>query len=262
MSRIPLDLTRKLLTTPSRNFFFKKNTPKPSKTPVPVPQDPQIAIKSRFSDLIAALPPRLPLSNLSPSKLTLFVEPEELFFFTLIPHQVQGFVNIPSQQPDFTIECNDEQFPVGQVFVNSLLDQLLEEIRRFNVVLYTSMRKEVAESILSQIGQSRFSFIENRFYQQDCVNVSVESEEIDDLVKVLDGFNVDLKKTVVLDTNPVSFLLCTKNGLPVPAYAPQFTYQLDEFKRRLREVEGEEDVRELLERKYHIGSIFGEINYE
>lgn len=93
------------------------------------------------------------------------------------------------------------------------LDEFLSELCKLNfeIVVFTTAIKEYAEIILNKLDPLKTIFT-YRLFRDSCSTRPVE------YVKDLKLLGRDLKTVVIVDDNPVSYLLQRENGVPVKPY--------------------------------------------
>lgn len=246
------------LRNPSRTFFgwFKK--------PTESPPDPLREISVRDiakSSLEKLKTSKKNLANMKSERPVFLIEPEEFFFYTYVPLTLEGYANMFRTKFDFEISTFDSEFPTATIYVNPQLDFILTSLKELgNVAIYTTATEESTEKILEKIGSEKFDFIENRFYQPDCIDLTIEDMCIEDLVKTLDHFEVDRTRTVIVDAKPMSFLLEPDNSYPIVGFNPDEDFDSKSFFEDAKALAETKDVREFLKARFQIRKTLKDID--
>ncbi|CAN4082178.1 unnamed protein product [Withania somnifera] len=175
-----------------------------------------------------ALPPLV-----SPEKKTIFLDLDETL--------VHSNPNPPPEKYDFIVRPVIEGHKVEfYVLKRPFLDEFLEFLsEKFEVVVFTAGLKEYASLVLDRI--DRKGLISHRLYRDSC-------KEIDGkFVKDLSATGRDMKRVVIVDDNPNSYLFQPENAIPIRPFTDDIgdgeLKKLIEFLGECNEVE---DVRDAL----------------
>lgn len=128
-------------------------------------------------------------------------------------------------------------------------------------VIFTGAMQPYADKVLDIIDKDRTIF-QHRLYQDACNLVDFAKEDIKELVKDVERLGRDPKRTVMIDTKPLSFWCNPDNGLPIKPFRggaledPELPDILDTLK-TLKDVP---DVRPHLAKKYNLRDFLRESN--
>ncbi|XP_016447101.1 uncharacterized protein LOC107772129 [Nicotiana tabacum] len=143
-----------------------------------------------------ALPPLV-----SPDKRTIFLDLDETL--------VHSKPNPPPEKYDFIVRPvidghRVEFYVLKRPFVDELLEFLSE---KFEVVVFTAGLKEYASLVLDRI--DRKGLISHRLFRDSCKEVDGK------FVKDLSDMGRDMKRVVIVDDNPNSYLFQPENAIPI-----------------------------------------------
>lgn len=141
---------------------------------------------------------------------------------------------LPTHKYDFIVRPvidgqKVEFFVLKRPFVDDFLELLS---KNFEIVIFTAGIEEYASQVLDRIDQKRL--ISHRLYRDSCKEVEGK------FVKDLSQLGRDLKRVVIVDDNPNSYIFQPENAIPVPPFVDdlrdgelkkliQFFEQLDEI---------------------------------
>ncbi|CAN1276763.1 Carboxy-terminal domain RNA polymerase II polypeptide A small phosphatase 1 [Linum perenne] len=160
----------------------------------------------------------------------------------------------------FEIECVSEKEIEGKKKINHVtvferpgLEEFLTQLAEFaNLVLFTAGLEGYARPLVDKIdSEGRFCL---RLYRPSTVSTEYR-EHVKDLLLV----SKDMRRTVIVDNNPYSFLLQPLNGIPcMPFSANQpFDHQLlDVLLPLLKKLSYQDDVRPALYERFHMPEWF------
>ncbi|CAN1134398.1 Carboxy-terminal domain RNA polymerase II polypeptide A small phosphatase 1 [Linum perenne] len=161
----------------------------------------------------------------------------------------------------FEIECVSEKKEIeGKKKINHVtvferpgLEEFLTQLAEFaNLVLFTAGLEGYARPLVDKIdSEGRFCL---RLYRPSTVSTEYR-EHVKDLLLV----SKDMRRTVIVDNNPYSFLLQPLNGIPcMPFSANQpFDHQLlDVLLPLLKKLSYQDDVRPALYERFHMPEWF------
>ncbi|XP_055804926.1 uncharacterized protein LOC129873776 [Solanum dulcamara] len=143
-----------------------------------------------------ALPPLV-----SPEKKTIFLDLDETL--------VHSNPNPPPEKYDFIVRPVIDGHRVEfYVLKRPFMDEFLEFLSdKFEVVVFTAGLKEYASLVLDRI--DRKGLISHRLYRNSC-------KEVDGMfVKDLSDKGRDMKRVVIVDDNPNSYLFQPENAIPI-----------------------------------------------
>eukprot|EP00826_Nyctotherus_ovalis_P054632 TRINITY_DN716_c0_g2_i8.p1 TRINITY_DN716_c0_g2~~TRINITY_DN716_c0_g2_i8.p1 ORF type:complete len:289 (-),score=71.79 TRINITY_DN716_c0_g2_i8:240-1106(-) len=108
----------------------------------------------------------------------------------------------------------------------------------FEVVVFTASEKKYADGIIDLLDPYR-KLIRRRLYRDSCLNVNSV------LIKNLDILGRDLKKVIIVDNAPISFLYQLENGVLIKSYmGDKRDNALPTLLNALMKVKDADDVRE------------------
>ncbi|CAN4105665.1 unnamed protein product [Withania somnifera] len=159
------------------------------------PEDRNNLRRSLFDDG-DALPPLV-----SPEKKTIFLDLDETL--------VHSNPNPPPEKYDFIVRPVIDGHRVEfYVLKRPFLDELLEFLsEKFEVVVFTAGLREYASLVLDRI--DRKGLISHRLYRNSCKEVDGK------FVKDLSATGRDIKKVLIVDDNPNSYLFQPENAIPI-----------------------------------------------
>lgn len=137
----------------------------------------------------------------SPEKKTIFLDLDETL--------VHSNPNPPPEKYDFIVRPvidghRVEFYVLKRPFMDEFLDFLSD---KFEVVVFTAGLKEYASLVLDRI--DRKGLISHRLYRDSC-------KEVDGMfVKDLSDKGRDMKRVVIVDDNPNSYLFQPENAIPI-----------------------------------------------
>jgi RNA polymerase II subunit A small phosphatase-like protein len=211
---------------------------------------------------------RAPLPDKTNDLLTVFLELDGVLFNVYTPHISEGFFTKPAKMVDFYFDLmtEDERYSIF-IYLRPHYKEFLEYLRKnTETVLYTCSENVFMERILEGIGKEHFNFIEHKLYQEECGRIKSDEDNLDELSKVISGLNRDLKRSLLIDSRPLSFLSEPNNALPISEYlAAEDEYDDDDQLLRMIEVleslKKVPDVRFQLRDKLKIEDTLKEINF-
>ena len=211
---------------------------------------------------------RIPLPDKTNDLLTVFLELDGVIFNVYTPHISEGFFTKPAKKVNFYFDLltEDERYSI-YIYLRPHYKEFLEYLRKnTETVLYTFSENLFIDRIMDGIGRDQFDFIKDRLYQEDCGRVKSDEDNLDELSKVISGLNRDLRRSVLIDSRPLSFLSEPNNALPVAEYlAAEDEDDDDDHLLRLIEtlerLKKQPDVRFELKDEFKIAETLKEINF-
>lgn len=189
-------------------------------------------------------PPLPPL--VLPEKITVFLDLDETLVHSVAAPCPKRF--------DFVVRPNIHGkemtfYVVKRPGVDQFLQKLAE---KYELVVFTAGMREYATLVLDRLDMKRV--ISHRLYRDSCKEVNGR------YVKDLSGLGRDLRRVVIVDDNPNSYVLQPENGVPVRPFIEDVEDR--ELGRLLEFFEGEEpsceDIRDAV--KQFVGSISDDDN--
>ena len=106
--------------------------------------------------------------------------------------------------------------------MREFLDFLLANKPQIEPVLFTTGDPVYAERLLKIVDPERKIF-EHAFFRNACYLFEHQDEEITVFVKDIARFKTrDIKRSVLLDPKPLSFMMTPENGMPVIPYQAEY----------------------------------------
>ena len=212
------------------------------------------------------LPPRAPGDN----RLTLFMEIDDTILHTYIYDENFGFMADPNpRDPDYEIDYSDKRIPI-KVYMRDCAAEFMQFLKqnkdKIEPIVYTSGVPMYAELLLDLVDPKREVF-EHRLYQNACYVFEKKDEDIFYMIKDITRFkNVrDMKRSVLIDPNPLNFILGPENGLPMVAYTAElhttgtekdeYLIGMTDIIKELVNLPGDGDVRQYLKENYGVRQV-------
>lgn len=203
------------------------------------------------------------------NKLTVFLEVEGVLFHTWVPHKTEAYFNKPYRNSDFEFDTKigDEDVPV-LLYLRPGWQQFLNFLHsNCETIIYTTLQEEYWQKVSEIIGKERFSFVNGVYCQEDCGILSSEFDGLEELSKLIDGLGRDLRRSVLLDHQPFSFIPQPSNVIPIEEYnaandrqmTDSYLYDTTDTLKELFKVP---DVRSFLREKYGLEGMVSEFNFK
>ena len=247
-----------------RSFFNKK--------PKPELQEHENEILTSIKPIIdnmidETLSTRIPLIPKSDNKPTMFLEIEGVLFNCYSPHPTEGYITRPNKVEDFSIDLvTKEYYENYLIYMRPHYQEFINYIEKnFEVILFTFCREEFAIKLFETINTVNWDFLKFKLFQDSCSHIQSKEDGLNDLTKVLQGFNRDLNSSFLIDTRPIAFIAQPNNSIPVSEYnCVQDTNNKDktllEIINFLEEIKDSKDIPTILKNKFKIESVLREIN--
>ena len=149
------------------------------------------------------------LNNNNFKKKTLILDLDE----TLVHSSFKPIIyNNTFYPPDIflTINFNGNTHKV-YVLKRPFVSEFLKEMNKiYNIIIFTASVKEYANPLLDILDQEKI--IKKRFFREHCVFSAGK------YIKKLENINTNLKHTILVDNNPISYSFNKKNGLPIKSW--------------------------------------------
>lgn len=157
------------------------------------------------------------------------------------------------QQYDDTFEIVMDDGERAIVHKRPGLDRFLEEAsKHFDVYVFTAGLEAYGKPILDELDPKGTLFA-GRFFRESC------QQRKGMFLKDLRVVRKDLSKIILVDNNPVSFLLQPSNGIPVPSfYDDAGDRTLDSLTKVLASLRELEDVRPRLHQLFRLADLLSE----
>jgi len=209
------------------------------------------------------LPQRQPGDN----RLTVFIELDDTVLHTFIYDENFGFMSDPHpREPEHVLHFGDKRIPI-RVYMRAYAHEFLQFFKDnkhiYEPIVYTAGVPGYTELLLDILDPKREIF-EHKLYQNACYVFEKKDEDIYQLVKDVSRFKAtrDMRRCVLLDPNPLNFMLTPENGLPVIPYTaeidsgkgPKDDYLLGMIE-QIKDLEKSEDTRAYLRENYNVRQI-------
>lgn len=151
----------------------------------------------------------------------------------------------------FEIEMDDGERAV--VYKRPGLDRFLEEAsKHFDVYVFTAGLEAYGKPILDELDPKGTLFA-GRFFRESC------QQRKGMFLKDLRVVRKDLSKVILVDNNPVSFLLQPSNGIPVPSFYDDANDRtLESLTKVLMSLRELDDVRPRLHQLFRLADLLSE----
>lgn len=151
----------------------------------------------------------------------------------------------------FEIEMDDGERAV--VYKRPGLDRFLEEAsKHFDVYVFTAGLEAYGKPILDEL-DPKGNLFAGRFFRESC------QQRKGMFLKDLRVVRKDLSKVILVDNNPVSFLLQPSNGIPVPSFYDDASDRtLESLTKVLASLRALEDVRPRLHQLFRLADLLSE----
>lgn len=154
------------------------------------------------------------------------MELDDTLLHTYIYDENFGFMSDPCpREPDFTVDYGSLRIPIKVYMRDHYLDfmqYLRDNKHSIEPILYTSGVPGYTDMLLDIIDPKREVF-EHVLYQNACYCFEKKDEDIFFMIKDISRFKVvrDMRRSVLLDPNPLNFMLSPENGLPFVAFTAE-----------------------------------------
>lgn len=151
----------------------------------------------------------------------------------------------------FEIEMDDGERAV--VYKRPGLDAFLEEAsKHYDVYVFTAGLEAYGKPILDEL-DPKGTLLAGRFFRESC------AQRKGMFLKDLRVVRPDLSRVILVDNNPVSFLLQPSNGIPVPSfYDDAGDRTLESLAKVLASLKEAEDVRPRLHQLFRLADLLAE----
>ena len=147
------------------------------------------------------MPPYLP--ELKGKELTLVLDLDE----TLVHSSIE---EIPNYDLKVQLKVNSSDVTI-YVLVRPFTFEFLEKVsEHYEIVIFTASIKSYANPVIDFIDRSRV--VTGRLYRSECINYN------GNFIKNLSSLGRDLKKVVIVDNSPLSYIFHPNNALPITSW--------------------------------------------
>jgi TFIIF-interacting CTD phosphatase-like protein len=195
------------------------------------------------------------------------MEIDDIILHTFLCDENFGYLANPSaKDPEHKFIMTENNQPV-LVYERDYMHDFLDFLKKAKAdgliepVVFSQGQEFYAKKLL-EIVDPKAQIFEHRFYQNACYLFEHQAEDIKIFVKDVSRFrNRDLRRVVLLDPKPLTFMLCPENGIPVLPFDAEFDSTADLGEKEeylfnvieeLKELIQLDDVRPHLNEKYQI----------
>ena len=196
--------------------------------------------------------------------MTLFLEIDDTLFHTFIYDENFGFMSDPyPREPDHILLYGEKSIPIRvymRDFAHEFVKYLKDNKHLIEPIVYTSGVKGYADLLLKILDPNNEVF-EHRLYQTACYTFEKKDEDIFYFIKDISRFKQyrDMKRAVILDPNPLTFMMSPENGMPFVQYTAELhtgVGQKDEYligmTEHVNDLLKAGDVRQFLRENYNV----------
>lgn len=229
-----------------------------SATVVQYPVEPRVS-RSRLSNQVSAAKQCCGVHVRKPSeRIALVLDMDECLVHSKFQNEVEYRQNEfrPEHLKDYTdsfeIVMNDGE----SVVVNKRpgLDQFLKEAaKHYDLYVFTAGLEAYGKPVLDAI-DPKGNLFAGRFFRESCKQR--KGMFLKDLSVIRGG---ELSRIILVDNNPVSFLMQPSNGIPVPSfYDDSNDRTLKSLTKVLASLQDVDDVRPRLHQLFHLADLLAE----
>jgi TFIIF-interacting CTD phosphatase-like protein len=197
-------------------------------------------------------------------KLTMFIELDDVLLHSYICDENFGYIGNPaSKDPEhefFIQEINQPCLVYMRDHWEEFMTYLKDNEDMIDPIVYTSAQQPYTKHVLNILDPKREVF-KTVLYQNACYMFEIKEEEILFNIKDISRFrNRDIRRSVLLDPQPVNFMMAPENAMPVFAYTAEYEGRekdphLLNVIEELDEIKDIEDIRPALKERYGVRQI-------
>ncbi|KAL4151612.1 hypothetical protein PRNP1_008554 [Phytophthora ramorum] len=229
-----------------------------SATVVQYPVEPRVT-RSRLADQVSAAKKRSNSHTRAPcERLALVLDMDECLVHSKFQNEVEYRQSEfrPEQLEDFADSFEIVMDDGERAVVNKRpgLDRFLEEAaKHYDVYVFTAGLEAYGKPILDEL-DPKGNLFAGRFFRESCQQR--KGMFLKDLSVVRGG---DLSRVILVDNNPVSFLMQPSNGIPVPSFYDDANDRtLESLSKVLASLQEVEDVRPRLHQLFRLADLLAE----
>lgn len=229
-----------------------------SATVVQYPVEPRVS-RSRLADEVTAAKKRNNVHMRAPSeRIALVLDMDECLVHSKFQNEVEYRQSEyrPEQLNEYSDSFEIVMDDGERAVVNKRpgLDRFLEEAaKHFDVYVFTAGLEAYGKPILDAL-DPKGNIFAGRFFRESCKQR--KGMFLKDLSVVRGG---DLSRVILVDNNPVSFLMQPSNGIPVPSfYDDPNDRMLESLTKVLASIKSVEDVRPRLHQLFRLVDLLAE----
>lgn len=161
--------------------------------------------------------------------MTVFIELDDVFLHTYLCDENFGYIANPnSKDPEHEFLIAENQQPV-LVYERDHMREFLEYLKKnkpdIEPVIFTTGQPIYSERLLNIVDPDRRIF-EHAFFRNACYLFEHHDEDITVFVKDITRFKTrDVKRSVLIDSKHLSFMMSPENGLPAIPYNAEYDGQ-------------------------------------
>lgn len=192
------------------------------------------------------------------------MELDDVLLHTFICDENFGYIANPSSKdPEYEFFMEEIKQPVLVYMRNDwqkFIKYLKDNKDMIEPIIYTTALSPYTAKLMEIVDPKREVF--NTFlFQNACYIFEIKEENVLYLVKDISRFNNrDIKRSVLLDSKPINFMMTPENAIPVMEYNANFASEEDEksddylmtLMEELDEIKEFEDVRPVLQSRYNV----------
>ena len=131
--------------------------------------------------------------------------------------------NAKDPEHEFTIkDVNQTVLVYERDYMREFLQFLKDSKPEIEPIIFTTAEKVYADHLLDIVDPDREIF-EQSLYRNACYLLEKKEDDLFMFIKDISRFsNRDLRRSVLLDSRAVSFIMSPKNGLPCQPYTAEF----------------------------------------
>ncbi|RLN93760.1 hypothetical protein BBJ28_00013371 [Nothophytophthora sp. Chile5] len=230
-----------------------------SATVVQYPVSPRVS-RSRLADDVSAakkLNAHVRAAGAGQERLALVLDMDECLVHSKFQNEVE--YRQSEYRPE-ELEAYGDSFEIvmddgERAVVNKRpgLDRFLEEAaKHFDVYVFTAGLEAYGKPILDEL-DPKGNLFAGRFFRASC------QQRKGMFLKDLSVVRTDLSRVILVDNNPVSFLLQPSNGIPVPSFYDDVNDRtLDSLTKVLASLQEVDDVRPRLHQLFRLADLLAE----
>ncbi|ETI38295.1 hypothetical protein F441_15730 [Phytophthora nicotianae CJ01A1] len=229
-----------------------------SATVVQYPVEPRVS-RSRLADEVSAAKKRNGAHVRSPSeRIALVLDMDECLVHSKFLNEVEYRQSEyrPEQLEEYSDSFEIVMEDGERAVVNKRpgLDRFLEEaVKHYDVYVFTAGLEAYGKPILDAL-DPKGNLFAGRFFRESCQQR--KGMFLKDLSVVRGG---DLSRVILVDNNPVSFLMQPSNGIPVPSFYDDANDRtLESLTKVLASLQDVEDVRPRLHQLFRLADLLAE----
>ncbi|TMW68421.1 hypothetical protein Poli38472_005889 [Pythium oligandrum] len=229
-----------------------------SATVAQYPVEPHVSRKHLVEDVSAAKKLQARAPTPAPERIALVLDMDECLVHSKFYNEMAEYrqdeyrpESLQEYEDSFDIEMEDGERAI--VYKRPGLDRFLEEAsKHFDLYVFTAGLEAYGKPILDELDPKGTIFA-GRFFRESC------QMRKGMFLKDLRVVRSDMSRVILVDNNPVSFLMQPSNGIPVPSfYDDAADRTLDSLMKVLMSLTEVEDVRPRLHQLFRLADLLSE----